>query len=249
MKKITPALLAILIVGCGQNGTEPQEPLAAPLSEKTPQWTLLSQGSFHPFASPSTRLLITREKTAWDFLHRRITGIAPEKEIDFHTNLGIAVLSSKKPNGGYSLDITKVEWSGNSATVHIEEVTPAPGQMVPMIITTPYSLATLTAPSGWVLAQTEGGPVAIGLERTYAYLVDEHFGSLSDPLTNTAAPTSIPVLSGGTCPIDNSILVEANLYSTNFAGGSSAHYCSTDGKYWVHQGVQGKWYGPFSPGY
>ncbi len=249
MKKFTPALLALLIVGCGQNGTEPQEPLAAPLSDTSPQWTFLSQGSFHPFAGPTTRLFITREETAWNFLHRRITGIAPDKKIDFHTNLGVAILSSKKPNGGYSLDITNVEWSGNSATVHIEEVTPAPGQMVPMIITTPYSLATLTAPSGWVLAQTEGGSVSIGLERTYAYLVDEHFGSVSDPLTNTATSTSIPVLSGGICPIDNSTLVAADLYSTNLGGPSSAHYCSEDGKYWVQQGFQGKWYGPFSPGY
>jgi hypothetical protein len=249
MKKFIPALLAILIVGCGQNGTEPQEPLAAPLSEKTPQWTLLSQGTFHPFENPTTTLLITREKTAWNFLHRRITGMAPEKEIDFSTDLGISMLSRIKPTGGYSLEVTDISWSGNTATLYIKEASPAPGQMVPKIITSPYTLATITAPSGWVLVEVENGTVAIGLERTYAYLVDEHFGSLYKPLSTLAQAASIPELSGGICPIDNSLLAEADLYTGNPGGPCSAHYCPEDGKYWVHQGTQGQWYGPFSPGY
>lgn len=253
MKRFGPAIILALAAGCGggSNGNG-DGTMAAPPETAPPAWTLLSGGGFHSYGNGMSTALVTRDAVAWNFLHRWITGAAPETPVNFPSECTVSVLSNKKPTGGYSVAITGVTWSGTMATVHVEETGPAPGQMVTMMITSPYSLASLTAPAGFVLVQTDGGPLMMGLERTYEVLVNEHFGNIQDPQSNAANVAHTADLESGFCPLDGTALSGADLFNVSLAGTNSAHYCVEEGKYWMRQvvtGSQAKWFGPFSPGY
>lgn len=64
-------------------------------------------------------------------------------EVDFSKEMIIAVFSGEKPTGGYSIEITEVEFAEDEVTIFFEEVLPEPGEPVTEALTQPFHIVKI----------------------------------------------------------------------------------------------------------
>lgn len=64
----------------------------------------------------------------------------PIPEVDFESNIVMAVMQGPKNTAGYSISITRAFQVGGEVTVEINAVEPEPGSMTAQVLTSPYHL-------------------------------------------------------------------------------------------------------------
>lgn len=89
-------------------------------------------------------LLVIKSQTEWETLwskHSSLEAPTPKlPEIDYSKKIGIAVFSGWKSTGGYSVEITKVEFAEDEIKVYYKETSPEVGQPVTEAETQPFHI-------------------------------------------------------------------------------------------------------------
>lgn len=65
-------------------------------------------------------------------------------EVDFSAEMVIAVFSGEKPTGGYSVEISEVEFAEDEVNIFFEEVSPVPGEPVTEALTQPFHIIKIS---------------------------------------------------------------------------------------------------------
>jgi len=91
--------------------------------------------------------LVIESQDEWEELWGRHTAVhvpAPNaSEVSFSKGMVIAIFSGEKPTGGYSIEITEVEFADDEVTIFFEEVSPEPGQPVTEALTQPFHIVKI----------------------------------------------------------------------------------------------------------
>lgn len=89
----------------------------------------------------------------WGEIHQN--GSVSLPDIDFSTQMVLALFQGQKPSGGYSIAVDRVTDSGGAVTVSILESEPGSGCRVTEALTTPYYLLKLKRFDGPIVSTLE----------------------------------------------------------------------------------------------
>jgi len=89
-----------------------------------------------------------KDQAEWLALWRRHTSnIQPPPSmpnVDFSSEMAIAVFSGERKSGGYSIQVDNIKLAGNKLIVMVSESNPAPGSINMMMLTQPYHIVRLS---------------------------------------------------------------------------------------------------------
>lgn len=130
IKPLTTALAFVLVlVACSV------PPMPDPLLEKFPPFSVIDQGT-HSGMTLSKQLVITHAAD-WQELWR-IHSNKPQPQIDFTTDMVIAVFLGERPTGGYQVAVQSLEKTGKHLLVKLHIDALAHGAITTMALTQPY---------------------------------------------------------------------------------------------------------------
>lgn len=105
-------------------------------------------------AVSAQRLVAIRDAASWTSLwaeHNSNRQPAPAvPAVDFNTKMVVAVFLGSRPNGCYSVAITRVLQGNSNTTVKYREGTPRPADVCTQVLTNPAHLAAVPLASGTV---------------------------------------------------------------------------------------------------
>ena len=79
----------------------------------------------------------------WDEVVTGVTPPPPMPEVDFNTNMIIAVSPGEQPTGGYDVEIAEIDDLGGKLEVVVIFRKPSPDDLVPTVITQPYHIVSI----------------------------------------------------------------------------------------------------------
>jgi hypothetical protein len=119
-------------------------------------WRTLAKGAQSGLAAPRREVL--RDEAAWLRLwaaHAADLGaIRLPPPVDFAKEMVLAVALGPRRTGGHRVDIVGAAVEGRAIVVRVAEVAPAPGVMVPQVVTAPFHFAALPRSAAAVRFQT-----------------------------------------------------------------------------------------------
>jgi len=87
---------------------------------------------------------IIQTQQDWDDLWQKTYGASLEAaDINFSSNIVIAVYMGARATGGYRIEITNIGENEEHRRVYIRETSPSPFDMVTMLVTQPYHIVKL----------------------------------------------------------------------------------------------------------
>lgn len=111
----------------------------------------LDQGSYSGYRDRAALVIRTEEE--WQQVWERHTALLtpqPErsvvdfdKEVDFDTEMVLAVFLGERPTGGFAIEITAIHKRPDTLRVLVEETAPDPDAMVTQVLTQPYHVVRL----------------------------------------------------------------------------------------------------------
>ena len=108
-------------------------------------FTTISVGTHSGYGSQAN--LVIQDSEAWvDLWNQHMLFMVdplPPPEVDFSTNMVVAVFMGVMPTGGYSLHIYEVVETESSVVVKMERTEPGPTCMVPQVLTQPYHIVQI----------------------------------------------------------------------------------------------------------
>jgi hypothetical protein len=120
--------------------TAADPPQAGPLPLRT-----LAKGGFSGIQEPLQQLI--KDPAHWEKVwSAHNAGRKSEQnrpEIDFTKEMVILATMGRKNTGGYSIEITKAEVSGDQLKVYVTRKTPRPGGMSLQALTAPFHMAAV----------------------------------------------------------------------------------------------------------
>lgn len=126
--------------------------LFAPLSgaaenSYVPYWRFQGQLSWGLVERTEAVIRNERElRKLWIAIHStpgRELPVAPRPEVDFRTEMVIAIGMGRRSSGGYRISVTRVEDTGDKLRVFYETHSPGPNCLVPQSMTSPVELIRL----------------------------------------------------------------------------------------------------------
>ena len=133
--------------------TAPANPVvAAPEpAVQTLSFTTLQRGGYSGVTERKA-VLVTDEaqwKANWQQTNSRMLPVPPAPAMDFSGQSVLAVYMGEQRTGGYAIEITGVELSGDTLRVTVRQTRPAPGSMVTQALTQPFHMVQIPkVPSG-----------------------------------------------------------------------------------------------------
>uniref|UniRef100_A0A7S2UQQ1 PrcB C-terminal domain-containing protein n=1 Tax=Attheya septentrionalis TaxID=420275 RepID=A0A7S2UQQ1_9STRA len=100
-------------------------------------FTTIESGAYSGIEDPVTQVFLGANEFG-NFWAKHGSNESPS--VDFSTNMVICVFTGTKNTGGFSVDITRVEDSGDEILVTYETRAPSPGGMVTMALTQPHHI-------------------------------------------------------------------------------------------------------------
>ena len=110
-----------------------------------PSVRTLAKGAFTPIAE--ARQEVIYDQPSWEKFWQKhavnAKGVAQPPAVDFTREMVVAVTMGKQRTGGYSIEITQAEVSGQQFLVTVKKRVPAPGAMVTQAFTSPFHFAAV----------------------------------------------------------------------------------------------------------
>jgi hypothetical protein len=106
----------------------------------------LAKGAFS--ALDTAGEIIIRDPAEWRELwqnHARMQTETAIPEVDFEREMVIAVTLGRRSTGGYGIEITRVERTGNGLRVDVTRTAPPPGAMTIQALTAPFHFVAVPA--------------------------------------------------------------------------------------------------------
>ena len=108
-------------------------------------FTTISVGTHSGYGSQAN--LVIQDSQAWvDLWNQHMLFMVeplPVPEVDFSTNMVVAVFMGVEPTGGYALHIYEVVETGLTIVVKMERTEPGPTCIVPQVLTQPYHMVQI----------------------------------------------------------------------------------------------------------
>lgn len=105
------------------------------------QWHGVNSGVTKPART------VVKDRKAWSKLWRRVHArrrpLPEPPQIDFETQMVLAVFLGIKRTGGYDVRIVRVVESGRRLEVFVKSSSPAPGDIVTQALTAPYHIVVV----------------------------------------------------------------------------------------------------------
>ncbi len=79
-----------------------------------------------------------KEQRRWSDFWKRVEPSQTRPRVDFSKHMLIAVTQGRKPTGGHSIRITRIDRTGDGWLVHVTETSPGRGCFVTQAVTRPY---------------------------------------------------------------------------------------------------------------
>ena len=119
--------------------------LITPMLSAAPAVRTLAKGAFTPIAE--ARQEVFYDQPSWEKFWQKhavnAKGTAQPPAVDFTREMVVAVTMGKQRTGGYSIEITQAEVSGQQFQITVKKRAPAPGAMVTQAITAPFHFAAV----------------------------------------------------------------------------------------------------------
>lgn len=158
MRASTLAASSLLVICCScLAGGEQAAPAPAPATPTaTPEAplaiTTLARGTDSEWHEAAE--VAVREEKAWKDLWEKANAAlvpmpAPPK-VDFAKEMVIAVFAGEKPTTGHSIEVSRIERSGDGLLVTVREKAPPEGAMVGQALTYPFHIVRVPAAAGEV---------------------------------------------------------------------------------------------------
>ncbi|MFC1522439.1 S8 family serine peptidase, partial [Elusimicrobiota bacterium] len=132
------AALALPYIGATTVATIPGFIALGILSSTSKQTWSGRYGTKHPSGE-----FIIRNKKEWEDMWAKLNKPAPK--VDFSKQMAVAVFSSPKNTGGYSINIDNVQAGQDRINVYYSERAPPANTMTPQVITKPYAITLVKA--------------------------------------------------------------------------------------------------------
>lgn len=145
LRSLLPALLVLAMVGCDSDS--PTDPVPDGPLEIQPL-AKVSQSGYA--AAQRTVLRSTGEwADAWQRLHEGLQPVPPRPNVDFNRSFVVLAAAGTRPDGCYSIEITRVRPSIEGQPVFdVVESKPGPDCACPAVITRPAHVVRVTSFSG-----------------------------------------------------------------------------------------------------
>lgn len=106
------------------------------------QFTVIYEGSSSLITEADTWII--KNEYAWEvFKSNSFPSIELVHNIDFNTQIILAVSQGEKPTGGYSIAISGIFEFDDYLEVEVQEFSPAPGQEVTLALTQPFQIVVI----------------------------------------------------------------------------------------------------------
>ena len=129
-------------IDTGETAMDETETADAPVPAGHPGFRILAQGDQSAVRVPITR--VVRGPGVFSEFWRAITANdasrPPEPEADFGNETVIVVLMGERPTSGYAVRPVSVNANDGVVSVALRVTSPAPGDMVAQVLTSPYVL-------------------------------------------------------------------------------------------------------------
>jgi hypothetical protein len=126
----------LTILGCGSSGEIQQHETI----------TTVEKGNNCSFDNNSPQVSVIRNEVEWgDFwklLHANLSRKPDLPLVDFSENVILSVVDISRPNGGYSIAITRIEPTSSGVTVHVSQFSPGRYCVTADEMTRPYHIVT-----------------------------------------------------------------------------------------------------------
>jgi hypothetical protein len=115
-------------------------------------YELLTEGSQSSMLREMTLAIETEQQflTIWRVMHENRAELPPLPEVDFATQIVLAVFAGRRPTGGYEPEILRVEVEGETLLAYYRIIAPDPDDIVSQVITTPYVMVTVPPFAGFI---------------------------------------------------------------------------------------------------
>jgi hypothetical protein len=109
----------------------------AVLAQDTVTFRTVAKGTGE--SSVERRVAFTfKEQRRWNDFWKRVEPDRTRPRVDFSKHMLIAVTQGRKPSGGHSIRITRIDRTGDGWLVHVTERSPGRGCFVTHVVTRPY---------------------------------------------------------------------------------------------------------------
>jgi PrcB C-terminal len=102
----------------------------------------------------AARQVVVRTQAEWEALWRQHSPDAPRPQVDFRSDMVLALFLGSRPTPGYAVNIVSVTAVGDDLIVRYRETKPPPGGVTIQVLTFPYHM---------VLTPQRPGRVSFGL--------------------------------------------------------------------------------------
>jgi hypothetical protein len=100
-----------------------------------------------------SRTVVVRTPTEWAALWKQHAGEGKPPTVDFNAAVVVGVFAGSRQTAGYTIEITRIEKTGDSLVVVYREQGPGRDDMVAQMLTAPFHVVRTTAHPGPVKFQ------------------------------------------------------------------------------------------------
>lgn len=122
--------------------------VALALLQGSVQMTTIDRGTMSGIDRPLQQ--IVRSADEWQALWTRHESNQPLPVVDFSKEMVAAVALGTRPTGGWTIDVVGAEPRGDGLVIRYVVRGPQPGQVAPMVITSPFHFVRLARSEGKV---------------------------------------------------------------------------------------------------
>lgn len=147
LSALSAGLLLLTLTACAvapqpQSQPTPQPPAAPapPPGQVTFEAVVAGPVSLHQTSGPA--LAVAGDEAAFRKLWQERISVGPPdpalQKLDFSRDLAVVAFQGRYPTGGYGIKVERVETQGGKLSLVADTRMPAPGAMLPQVITSPY---------------------------------------------------------------------------------------------------------------
>jgi hypothetical protein len=96
----------------------------------------------------SARQVVVRSAAEWETLWRQHNPDSPRPEVDFRTDMVLALFLGSRPTAGYAVNFASVTSAGDTLIVRYRESKPPPGTISAQVLTFPFHMVVMAARPG-----------------------------------------------------------------------------------------------------
>lgn len=115
-------------------------------------YEVIQQGTYSGKKDPIAQIITAKQD--WEHIWKQHVSVLvpqpPVPEIDFETEVVVAIFAGEKKSGGYAIVIKKVSEELNDVVVRYKLTEPQPNSFTIQVITQPYVMLKMSKPQGTV---------------------------------------------------------------------------------------------------